>query len=149
MPPRPLPETSAQKLQILTTEHFTLLNARALSWNESFSRVSMFVSVLTGSVVALALISQAAHFGANFLVVATMILSVDLVLGILTITRLVAINQEDVRWTMGMNRLRHRYLELHPDLTPYFITGWHDDQAGLAASLGWQVIERRGLALVT
>ena len=109
----------------------------------------MFVSVLTGSVVALALISQAAHFGANFLVVATMILSVDLVLGILTITRLVAINQEDVRWTMGMNRLRHRYLELHPDLTPYFITGWHDDQAGLAASLGWQVIERRGLARVT
>lgn len=142
LPPRPAPEAAAQKMQILTTEHFTLLNARALSWNESFSRVSMFVSVLTGSVVALALIAQAARFGATFLVVATMILTVDLVLGILTIARLVAINEEDVRWTMGMNRLRHRYLELHSDLAPYFITGSTDDRAGLAASLGWRLAER-------
>lgn len=146
MPPRPAPEAVAQKLQILTTEHFTLLNSRALSWNESFSRVGMFLSVMTGSVVSLALVAQAAHFGASFLVVAVMILSVDLVLGIITIARLLAINEEDVRWTMGMNRLRHRYLELHSDLAPYFITGWHDDHAGLAASLGWRLVERGTVA---
>ncbi len=142
IPNRPPAESGSQQLQILTTEHFSLINARSLNWNESFSRVSMFVSVLTGSVVSLALISQAAHFGATFLVVATIILSVDLVLGLLTTARLVAINEEDVRWVAGMNRLRHRYLELQPELEPYFVSGWHDDHAGLVSSLGWRLVPR-------
>jgi hypothetical protein len=132
----------AQKLQILTTEHLSLLTARSLTWNESFGRVSIFLSVLTGSVISLALIAQAAHFGPMFVEAAAIILSVDLVVGVVTIARLLAINEEDVRWTAGINRLRHAYLQLHPDLAPYFITGSTDDQPGLAASLGWNVIPR-------
>jgi hypothetical protein len=29
-----------------------------------------------------------------------------------------------------MNRLRHAYLEIAPELEPYFVTGHHDDQEG-------------------
>jgi hypothetical protein len=30
-----------------------------------------------------------------------------------------------------MNRLRHAYLEMAPELEPYFVTGHHDDIAGI------------------
>ena len=33
-----------------------------------------------------------------------------------------------------MNRLRHAYLKIAPALEPYFTTGHHDDEQGLAAS---------------
>ena len=45
----------ALRIQILASEHWSLLATRNLSWNESFSRATMFLTVLTGAVVALAL----------------------------------------------------------------------------------------------
>ena len=39
-------------------------------------------------------------------------------------------------WVVGMNRLRHAYLELHPELEPYFITSQYDDIAGNLKTLG-------------
>jgi hypothetical protein len=35
-----------------------------------------------------------------------------------------------------MNRLRHAYLEIAPELEPYFVTGHHDDQQGLYETYG-------------
>jgi hypothetical protein len=35
-----------------------------------------------------------------------------------------------------MNRLRHAYLELAPELEPYFVTGHHVDIAGLTQTYG-------------
>lgn len=35
-----------------------------------------------------------------------------------------------------MNRLRHAYVELTPDLAPYLVAGWHDDEAGVLTTLG-------------
>ena len=57
----------AMRLQILTTEHWSLLSTRAMSWNEAFSRATMFLSVLSGAVVALALVAQVTSFGEAFL----------------------------------------------------------------------------------
>ena len=122
------------RLQILTTEHWSLLSTRALSWNESFSRVAMFLSVLSGAVVALALV--AGSFREGVVTFALLILPVVLFLGMATFVRLVEINHEDVRWVIGMNLLRHAYLEGAPELRPYFITGWHDDEAGIMATFG-------------
>ena len=49
----------ALRVQMLATEHWSLLATRSLSWNEAFSRASMFLSLLSGAVVALALVAQA------------------------------------------------------------------------------------------
>jgi hypothetical protein len=122
------------RLQILTTEHWSLLSTRALSWNESFSRAAMFLAALSGAVVALALV--AASFRDGVVTFALLILPVVLFLGIATFVRLVEINHEDMRWVIGMNLLRHAYLEDAPELRPYFITGWHDDEAGIMATFG-------------
>lgn len=85
----------------------------------------MFFSVLSGAVISLALIAQAGRFGETFVAAAILVLSVVFFVGVATIARLQAVNRDDLRWVIGMNRLRHAYLELHPELERYFITGWH------------------------
>ena len=126
----------ALRLQILTTEHWSLLSTRALSWNESFSRANMFLAVLSGAVLALALVAQARGFDEGFATFALLILPVVLFVGIATFMRLVAINHEDVGWVIGMNLLRHAYLAGAPDLRQYLITGSSDDEAGIMATFG-------------
>ncbi|TMD27422.1 MAG: hypothetical protein E6I94_09555 [Chloroflexi bacterium] len=132
----PSAPSEATRLQVLATEHWSLLATRTLSWNESFSRAGMFLSVLSGAVIALALVAQASDFGGVFVDFAIPLLSVVLFVGIATFVRLDAVNNEDIRWVAGMNRIRHAYLELHPDLQRYFVTGATDDMRGVALSVG-------------
>jgi hypothetical protein len=47
------------------------------------------------------------------------------------VVRLSQVNWEDAVWVQGMNRIRHAYLELAPELEPYFVTSRHDDEAGI------------------
>jgi hypothetical protein len=116
---------------MLTTEHWSLLATRSMSWNEAFSRAAMFLSVLSGATVALALVAQATSFGENFSLFALLLLPVVLFLGVTTFARLVQVNREDAYWVAGMNRLRHAYIELAPDIEAYFVTGSSDDERGL------------------
>jgi hypothetical protein len=78
-----------------------------LTWSEAFSRATMFLSLLAGAVVALALVAQVTAFGEGFVIFALLILPVVLFVGIATFLRLVAINGEDEGWGVGMNLLRH------------------------------------------
>jgi hypothetical protein len=125
--------SQAARVQILATEHWSLLSTRTLSWTEAFNRSSMFLTSLTGSVVALALVAQAKSDA--FLLFALLLLPIVYFLGLTTYVRLVFINREDGHWVLGMNRLRHAYLELAPDLEQYFITSQYDDVAGIMTSV--------------
>lgn len=135
---------AVRRLQILSTEHWSLLATRSLTYTESFSRVSMFFSVLSGAVIALALIAQAGRFGETFVVAAILLLSIVVFVGVATITRLMAVNLDDLRWVTGMNRLRHAYLELNPELQRFFITGWHDDARGISLTMNLEGLPHRG-----
>jgi hypothetical protein len=121
-------------LQILTTEHWSLLSARSLVYSEAMSRASIYVAACTGAVVALALVAQATDAGSGFVAFALVLLPVVYFLGVVTIVRLSQVNVEDARWVQGMNRIRHAYLELAPELEPYFVTSRHDDPAGVLQS---------------
>jgi hypothetical protein len=141
-PMSPLLETPAERLppglrlQILTTEHWSLLSTRALTWNEAFSRATMFLSAVSGSVVALALVASVMGFDGGFSTFALVLLPVVLFAGVATFRRLIEINREDLRWVVGMNRLRHAYLEAAPELRSYFVSGWTDDEAGIMTTFG-------------
>src|ERR1700675_4721137 len=74
----------AMRLQILSTEHWSLLASRSLAWNESFSRAGMFLSTLSGAIVALALAAQASAFGEGFTLFALVILPIVLFIGVAT-----------------------------------------------------------------
>src|SRR5260370_37178801 len=99
-------------LQMLSTEQWSFLATRALTYSESLSRVTMFLSVLSGAVIALALVAQADRFGRTFVFIAILILSMVLFVGIATVARLGWIDQYDLRWVMRMDQLSHAALEL-------------------------------------
>ena len=128
--------TDAVRVQILATEHWSLLATRSMTWNEVFSRASMFITVLSAAVVALALVAQATAFGPGFRVFALLVLPIVLLVGVATVIRLGDANSDDFLLVIGMNRLRHAYLELAPELEPYFITAHHDDEASVMFSYG-------------
>jgi hypothetical protein len=90
--------------------------------------------VLSAAIVALALLADATGFGRRTTAVALVLLPVVFLLGLATYGRLVQINSEDVAITLAMNRLRYAYLVMAPDLGPYFSTGHHDDERGIATT---------------
>jgi hypothetical protein len=128
--------TPAMRLQILSTEHWSLLASRSLAWNESFSRAGMFLSALTGSIVALALVAQADEFGEGFRLFALVILPVVLLLGVGTNLRMGISNYHDARCVVGMNRIRAAYAELAPGIEHYFVMGRTDDDPGVEITMG-------------
>ena len=96
------------------------------------SRTSIFVAALTGSVVALALVAQASDFGDR-----TSSHSRSCCCRSSTSSGCVTDRAphpgepgERDRWVQGMNRIRNAYLELAPELEPYFVTSKYDDDAG-------------------
>jgi hypothetical protein len=93
------------ELQILSTEHWSLLASRSLAWNEVFGRAGMFLSALSGAIVALALVGQGTGFGQSFALFAIVILPVVLFLGVTTFVRLGASNYHDAQCVIGMNRI--------------------------------------------
>jgi hypothetical protein len=131
------------RLQILTTEHWSLLSTRSLIYSESLSRVVMFLSILSAAVVALALMAQVDHLRETLTVAAILMLAVVLFVGVATVVRLSELNREDMRLVMGMNRLRRAYLDMHPELERYFLTGCHDDLGGLMLTLGMDMMPGR------
>ena len=116
------------------TEHWSLLAHRGFIYTETLGRTSIFVAALTGSVVALALVAQTTEVGDSFVAFALVLLPVVYFLGVVTFVRLLQVNWEDTRWVQGMNRIRHAYLDLAPELEPYFVTSRYDDDLGILQS---------------
>ena len=133
---RPLRLDDPRTIQILATEHWSLLAARALSWNESFSRTSMLLATMSATVVALALAAQVAEFGSAFVAFALVVLPFVELVGVATFARLGEANAEDLQSIQGMNRIRHAYVEIAPQLEPYFVTARNDDLPSLFSSYG-------------
>lgn len=121
-----------RRAQLLSTEHWSLLATRSMSWNEAFSRTGMFLSTLSAATVALALAGPAMSFGSAFPLFALVVLSVTLFLGLATYVRLVQVNNEDLYWVAGMNTIRDAYTRLSPGIEHDFVTGHTLDTEGMA-----------------
>jgi hypothetical protein len=65
---------------------------------------------------------------------ALVLLPVVYFLGVVTMVRLAQVSWEDARWVQGMNRIRNAYLDMAPELEPYFVTSRYDDDAGVLQS---------------
>ncbi|HLB78229.1 MAG TPA: hypothetical protein VJO72_14460, partial [Candidatus Dormibacteraeota bacterium] len=70
MPPSRAESGDAGKLQILATEHWSLLATRSLTYTESLNRVTIFLAILSGAMIALALVAQVDRFGPAFISIA-------------------------------------------------------------------------------
>ena len=123
-------------ITILSTEHWSLLTSRSLAYNEAFIRGGMFLTFLSMSFVALALLAQAMSFGDQFLPVVAVVLAFDLVIGLATYGRINGANVDDLRAVHGMARIRHAYTEVAPVVTPYLTTATHDDIESVLSAYG-------------
>jgi hypothetical protein len=130
---------------ILAAEHWSLLAARSLIWNEAMSRATVFLTVLSASIISLALLADATGFGSQTMTLALVLLPVVFLLGIAAYARLVQINTEEFQLVLAMNRLRYAYLEIEPGLERYFTTGHHDDERGVIATYMLEGTSRRWL----
>ena len=139
-PPRsdPAAATTALRLQILSAEHASLVATRSLAWNEAFARVGMYLSLLSGAIVALALVGQGASFGQPFFAFGLVILPVVLFVGLTTFLRIGTSNYHDAQCVVGMNRIRAGYLQIAPDLAPFFVMGVHDDTSGVVRTMAFE-----------
>jgi len=132
-------------IQILSTEHWSLLSARSLAYNEAFIRGGMFLTFLSMSFVALALLAQGMSFGSQFLTIAAVVLAFDLVIGLATYGRISGANVDDLRAVHGMARIRHAYTQIAPITKPYFTSATHDDVASVISVYG--TVPDTGLSL--
>jgi hypothetical protein len=130
-----IPPASRQDLlSIMTTEHFTLQGARSAAISDANGRTGFFLSTLSAGVVALAFASQVAS--AAFSILALIMLPTILVIGLASFERLIQLGIENIRTVVAINRVRHYYLEIAPELRPHFTLSDRDDAAGVLTSLG-------------
>jgi hypothetical protein len=132
---------------ILATEHWSLISSRTLIWNEAMSRATVFLTTLSATIIALALLADATGFGSQTTTLALVLLPLVFLLGIAAYARLVQINTEEFQLVLAMNRLRNAYLQLEPGLERYFTAGHNDDERGVIATYMLEGTSRRWLAV--
>lgn len=118
------------RAQLLATEHWGLLASRSTAQGEVLTRISMFLTFTSASVVSVALVGQATGFSDDFVLLAVAVLFVDAAVGLLTQLRVENVAHEDLMYVTAMNRLRAAYVELDPGVAPYLMAAHHDDEAG-------------------
>src|SRR5260370_36013164 len=123
-------ELSSQLVAIMTTEHSSLQTGRAMTISEANGRSSLFVGAVSSGLVALALVGQLSHLGTAFFVFGLVVLPTLLFMGLITFERVLQSGSADFMYAVGINRIRHLYLEYAPQLQPYLILSAHDDREG-------------------
>ncbi len=130
------PLSDPRALQILSTEHWSLLASRSLAYNEAFSRAGMFLTFLSASLIVIGFLIGSQGLSSAVVPVIAILLVADLVIGLATVGRLFDASAEELQCVRGMNRIRHAYREMVPGLEPYFVSGFHDDAPGVLATYG-------------
>ncbi len=125
-----------QVLQFMTTEHFTLQTARAATVAEANGRAALFISAVSSGVVALAFIGQVSQMGEVFFLFALVLFPSLIFLGFVTFDRVLQTALEDWIYAAEINRIRHYYAEIAPEMKHYFIESTHDDAPGVLQAIG-------------
>ena len=130
------PERQRALLLALTTEHFTLQTARAATIADSNGRAALYLSTVTGAVVALAFIGQISQVGQAFFLFALALLPALVLLGLLTYLRLLQTAVEDLFYARAINRIRRHYVSLDPDAPRWFLLTGCDDPSAFMVNMG-------------
>ncbi|HEV2141073.1 MAG TPA: hypothetical protein VGT01_07755 [Candidatus Dormibacteraeota bacterium] len=134
-------ERQALLMQALSNQYGRLQAARGGTIAESSSRTSVYLTTLTGAVVALSFVAQASKFGDAFFVFALAVLPVLFFLGTVTYYRLLQTGVEDVIYARSMSRIQKFFSEIDPARADLF-SATAVDFVGLASlglfKLRWQ-----------
>jgi hypothetical protein len=125
------------RAQLLATEHWSLLASRSTTQNELLVRIAIFLTLVSASIVGLALVGQGTDFDGRFDVFAIVLFSILLLVGTLTLLRVVNGSEEDLAYVIGMNRLRSAYAELDAGIDRFFVASKHDDERGIGQTYAY------------
>ena len=145
-PTAPTELSDPRVITILSTEHWSLLTARSLVYNEMFTRGGMFLTLLSASLLALGFVYQGGGGGPEFLGVVVAVLALDLFVGLATLGRIMSASSEEFRALQATARIRHAYLEIAPFVAPYLSTATTDDSDSVLEAYG-QSLDEAGLLL--
>ncbi|MEP7292032.1 MAG: hypothetical protein ABI835_09620 [Chloroflexota bacterium] len=121
-----------QILQFMIAEHTSLQSARSSTIFEANGRIGLYFGAISSIIVALAFIGQASDMGDAFLLFSLILLPPLFFMGLVTFGRMLDVLVEDLVYARGINRIRHYYLEIAPQMRPYFIQSANDDVWGAA-----------------
>lgn len=139
-PPAPEPEPDAggpsdarlgRRVQMLATEHWGLLAARSTAQAEVLTRITIFLTLVSASLLTIGVLGQATRFDGWFAGAALAILAFLSVMGLLTLFRVMNVAEEDLMYVIAMNRLRGAYVELDPEVEPFLLAASADDREGI------------------
>lgn len=147
--PTPLDPADPRLLSVLTTEHSALQSSRFATISDSSSRASLYLGALSGALVALSLLGSATKLGPAFVVAALVLAPTLVFLGHATFVRVLESAIEDTLYGRGINRIRHYYLEVAPQLRPYLIQSDRDDMRGVMFNMGLAPETRNQMVFTT
>ena len=123
-------------IAMMTTEHYNLQSGRSMTISEANGRSSLYLSTVSTALVALAFVAQVAHMGTEFYVFALILLPSLFFVGLVTFERAVQVAIEDIIYARGINRIRHLYTEIAPQIAEYFVLPYYDDEMSVYGSEG-------------
>src|SRR5215469_5612953 len=121
-------ELSSQLVTIMTTEHYNLQTGRSMTVAEANGRASLFVGAVSSGLIALAFVGQLSHLGTTFYVFSLVVIPTLLFMGLITFERVLQSGSADFMYAIGINRIRHLYLEYAPQMQPYILLTHHDER---------------------
>jgi len=118
-------------LTALTTEHYSLQSSRSGTIAEANGRSQLFLSAVSGAIVALALVAQMDRLGETFTVFALSVLPALLALGLTSYARLADLAVHDAYYARAIGRIRAFYWTIEPSATQYWMQPAGDDPHAL------------------
>jgi hypothetical protein len=106
----------------VTTEHFVLQGARAATIAESTGRANMFLTAVSGGLVALGLVATASSLGAAFFGFGLVLLPTLTFVGLVTFERTLQTSIEDTEYARRIALLRGYYFEHAPEIARYLLS---------------------------
>jgi hypothetical protein len=107
---------------VITTEHFVLQGARAATIAESTGRANMFLTSVSGALVALGLVAAATRVGTTFYAFGLALLVTLTFVGLVTFDRVLQSGIEDHSYSRRIALLRSYYFDNAPEVTPYLLS---------------------------
>jgi hypothetical protein len=115
-------DPSPAAVSAVTTEHFVLQGSRAWTITESTGRASMFLTAVSGGLVALGLVATASGIGSAFYAFALILLPTLAFVGLVTFERALQSGVEDYGYARRIALLRGFYFDSAPEVTPYLLS---------------------------
>jgi len=118
----PPDDPRAAAVTFVTTEHFVLQGARAATIAESTGRANMFLTSVSGGLVALGLVATATRVGTTFYAFGLALLVTLTFVGLVTFDRVLQSGIEDHGYARRIALLRSYYFDNAPEVTPYLLS---------------------------